>query len=105
MNGSIRVRDLVERRQRQQSQELAPVDDRTARMAENARRHLAEHNDVESWLNPQKVRDFLTKYHDATPVEVQDTLDLLSTATHFTREDFENGSAVTTALATIRGEL
>jgi hypothetical protein len=101
----LRVRDIIEQRQRQQAQEQgpAPVDDRAERLAANAARHLAEQNDSASWMNPQKIRDHLTSYYDASPVEIQEVLDLLETATHFSRSDFENGSAAVTALATIRG--
>jgi hypothetical protein len=98
----VRVRDLMVRQA--QRQQAAPAqDDRAARMAENARRHIAEQTDSTSWMNPPKIRDHLTSYYDANPVEIQEVLDLLETATHFSRSDFENGSAAVTALATIRG--
>jgi hypothetical protein len=97
----IRVRDIIAR-QRAQEQ---PVDNRAQRLAENAKRHLAEQADADSWMNQQKITEYLANQHDCSPVEAQDVLDLLATATHFRREDFENGSAITVALATIRGEL
>jgi hypothetical protein len=101
----VRVRDLMERRQREAQQAPAEIDDRALRMQQNAQRHLAEQNAANSWLNPEKVREHLTNYHDATPVEVQDVLDLLATATHFTKDDYETGSAAIVSLATIRGEI
>jgi hypothetical protein len=103
MSENIRMRDIVARRQRQ---EQAPAQDaRAIRMMENSKRHIAEQNAVNSWLNPENVREHLTNYHDATPVEVQDVLDLLATATHFTKDDYETGSAAIVSLATIRGEI
>jgi hypothetical protein len=74
-----------------------------ARMAENAARHREEHTNIESWLNESKIREYLTNYHDATPVELIDVLDMLRTSIIFSTEDRESGSAPLTALAMIRG--
>lgn len=104
MTEIIRVRDLIERKQRQ-TEQAPEVDGRAARLAENAKRHLAEINDSESWFSEQKVRDLLTNVHDCTPVEVQDVIDLLSVATHYTKRDFDEGWPIMQALATIRGEV
>jgi hypothetical protein len=98
-----RVRDIIERQQR--VTQAQPQDDRAQRLAENAKRHIAEQSDLESWLNEKKIRQYLELQMDANPVEVEDTLNVLRTATIFTREDLENGSAINTALAMARGEL
>jgi hypothetical protein len=101
---SIRMRDVLARQQAQEQAEPAE-DGRAFRMQQNAQRHLAEQNDAESWFNEQRVREFLTNVHDCTPVEIQDTLDLLATATHCTKQDFEDGWPIMQALATVRGEV
>ena len=106
---NVRVRDLLEKQQTNKSQQEIQQEQRAARLAENARKHLAEEqerNDPQSWLNPKRISNYLTSYpHDASPVEVQACLELLETSTIFSKEDRENGSAVNTAIAMVRGEI
>jgi hypothetical protein len=74
-----------------------------ARMSANARRHTEQQRSTDSWLNEKKVSEYLTNYHDATPVEIIDVLNFLKTSIIFSKDDLENGSAALTALAEIRG--